>query len=69
MAQYDQATRRRSVRKGRERGVWIFIPAEELVGAGVDPKADPPFYRLWHRKRAILVQLYEHERPPARARA
>jgi hypothetical protein len=58
MAQYDPAKRRRGIRRGRDRGVWIYVPAVELQGAGFDPKDDPPFYRLWHRKRAILVQLY-----------
>lgn len=58
---YDQARRRRGRRKGRERGVWIFIPAEELEGAGIDPHGPAPFYRLWHRPRAVLVQLYRDE--------
>jgi len=53
--------RRRSIRRGRERGVWVFIPAAELVNAGFDPKDDPPFYRIWSRKRAALVQLYREQ--------
>lgn len=59
MPQYDPARRRRCVRKGRERGVWVFVPAEELRNAGFDPKDDPPFYRVWSRKRAALIQLYK----------
>lgn len=59
MKRYDAMMRRRATRSGRERGVWIFIPAEELVKAGVDPAGEPPWYRTWgSRKRAVLVQLY-----------
>jgi hypothetical protein len=55
---YDQARRRRSVRKGRERGCWVYVPAEELVAAGLNPADPPPFYRLWARRRTLLVQWY-----------
>jgi hypothetical protein len=68
MPQYDQAKRRRAVRKGREKGAWIFVPAEELEAAGVDVNAEePPYYRLWSRAKrgngngapgSVLVQLY-----------
>lgn len=60
MAIYDPAKRRRSVRKGRERGVWIFVPGVELEAAGITEAEDggTPFYRVWTRKRAVLVQLY-----------
>jgi len=59
MGQYDPAARKRAVRKGREKGCWVFIPASELEGTGVrPPDGGPPWYRVWHRKRAILVQLY-----------
>lgn len=58
MPVYDPARRRRGVRKGRERGVWIYVPAEELRAAGVDPHAEAPWYRVWTRRRTVLVQLY-----------
>jgi len=59
MAIYDSAKRRRAVRKGRERGAWVFIPAVELEAAGIDPQGDPPFYRVWSKpKRTVFVQLY-----------
>lgn len=55
---YDSATRRRSKRKGRERGCWVYIPAIELQAAGYDAE-EPPHYRVWPgRRRTILVQLY-----------
>ena len=31
---YDPALRRRSVRRGRERGCWLYVPAAELEAAG-----------------------------------
>lgn len=57
---YDRGARRRSVRKGRERGCWVYIPAEELEKAGIDPTdAEPPLYRTWGTKRGgVLVRLY-----------
>ena len=57
-SRYDQAYRRRSQRRGRERGCWVYIPAEELVEAGLNPADPPPWYRVWTRKRTVLVQLY-----------
>lgn len=57
---YDHAALRNGVRRGRERGCWVYIPAEELTAAGIDPYGEPPQYRLWGgRKRTLLVQLYE----------
>jgi hypothetical protein len=56
---YDQARRRRGVRRGRERGCWLYVPAEVLEKASVDPGKPPPFYRIWERKgRTLLVQFY-----------
>lgn len=56
---HDQGARRRSKRKGRERGCWVYIPGEQLERAGVDPRDVPPWYRTWDgRKRTVLVQLY-----------
>lgn len=55
---YDSAARRQSVRRGRERGCWVYIPAEELdkTGFGDGP---PPFYRCWGGGRGrTVVQLY-----------
>lgn len=68
---YDSGERRRSVRKGRERGCWVYIPAEELRKAGIDPAAQPPpFYRTWGTRRGgVLVRLYRTYRPPAAPRS
>jgi len=56
---HDAGLRRRSTRKGRERGCSLYIAAEELQAAGIDPKALPPLYRVWAgRKRTLVVSLY-----------
>lgn len=48
---YDRARRKRAVRRGNERGAWIFVPAAELVKAGVDPHGPAPYYRVWGSSR------------------
>jgi hypothetical protein len=56
---YDAARRRRTVRRGRERGCWLYIAADELVKAGVDLDAPPPWYRVWGSRRGgLVVRLY-----------
>jgi hypothetical protein len=56
---YDYAKRRRGVRKGREAGCWVYVPAEELRKAGHEPGGPVPFYRTWGSARgSILVRLY-----------
>lgn len=59
---YDHAALRNGVRRGRERGCWVYIPAEELENAGLSLDAPPPRYRIWPgRKRTLMVQFYERE--------
>ena len=43
---YDRAKWRKSVRRGRERGCWVYIPRDELQAAGIPPATQPPLYRL-----------------------
>lgn len=55
---HDHGVRRRAVRKGRERGCSVYIPAELLQ---VSPVADtwPIFYRVWGGARGrYVVTLY-----------
>ena len=55
---HDAAQWRKASRKGRERGCSLFIAAEELAGAGIDPYAEPPLFKVYPgRKRTLLVQL------------
>lgn len=59
MGRYDAARRRRSVRRGRERGCWVYIPAEELRKAGIGDAL--PWYRTWGsavRGARVTVNLY-----------
>jgi len=57
---YDPAARRRGVRRGAERGCWLFVPADELRKAGVDPYSDPPSYRTWGSARgSVVVRFYK----------
>jgi len=47
---YDDHAARQSVRRGRERGVWIFVPARELRKMGIDPHGPAPKYRVWGKR-------------------
>jgi hypothetical protein len=57
---YDSGERRQAKRSGRETGCWTYIPAEELLAAGIDPNGPAPQYRTWGRARgSVLVRLYQ----------
>jgi hypothetical protein len=61
---YDAAERRKSHRKGSERGVNIFIPAAMLRAAGIDPDGPCPEWQGWPRNdkgSSIIVKLYRPE--------
>ncbi len=61
---YDPARRRRSVREGRERGCWVYIPAVELVKTGIDVDKMPPLYRTFGTPLGtVLVRFYDGEVP------
>lgn len=56
---YDSQAPRQAQRKGRERGVWVFVPAAELRKAGVDPAGPAPKFRVWGRPRGTaLIRFY-----------
>lgn len=52
---HDPAQRRRATRAGRQRGCSIYVPADELTKAGIDPAGPVPFYRTWAGPRGSLV--------------
>ena len=61
---YDPQALRRGLRHGGERGLWVYIPAEELLKTTL-PAADlPPLYRTAAREggRTVVVQLFRRER-------
>jgi hypothetical protein len=60
---HDPAERRQSSRSGRQRGCYIYIPAEALVAAGINPGDPAPFYRTAGHQRSanahtVIVSLY-----------
>ena len=56
---HDPAARRQAQRKSRERGCWVYLSAEALVRAGIDPSGPAPFYRTWSGRRGrFVVTLY-----------
>ena len=61
----DIALLKKAQRRGRERGCWVYIAAEQLEAMGIDLEADPPLYRVWgaeDRPRAV-VNLYPQPTP------
>jgi hypothetical protein len=63
---YDAAESRQSVRRGRERGVWVFVPAAELRKTGIDPHDSAPQYKVWGMPKAkgtgaAMVRFYDHD--------
>jgi hypothetical protein len=61
MPGYDHAVRRQGVRKAREKGVWLYVPAQELAKAGFSPFEPPPFYRVWGSRRGGLTARFYRE--------
>ena len=56
---HDTAERKQATRAGRRRGCYIYIVAEDLQKAGIDPYGPAPFYRVWAGKRGrFIVTLY-----------
>ena len=60
---YDSAALRRSVRKGRERGCWVYVPAEELAKTRAGVADLPPRYRTVGRQNGstVIVTFYREE--------
>lgn len=59
---YDARARRRSQRRGRERGCHVYIAAEELERAGWPLDDPPPWYRVWGSSRGgLFIRLYAEE--------
>lgn len=60
---YDALARRRANRSQRERGCWVYIPAEELQRAGIGATEPTPYYRTHGHRRSrnghtVIVTLY-----------
>jgi hypothetical protein len=56
---FDHAARRQAKRSGREKGCWVYIPAEQLDRTGYGGEQDAPHYRVWGAARGrVTIQLY-----------
>jgi hypothetical protein len=59
---YDPAERRKATRAGRQRGCSIYIPADDLRAAGINPDEPTPHYRIWPSARgSLLIRLYKEK--------
>lgn len=59
---YDPARRRLAQQRGRQRGCFVYIPAVELIAAGIDPDK-AVYYRTTGYQRSrnghtVIVNLY-----------
>ena len=55
----DPARRRKAQRSQREKGCWVYIPAEKLQVAGYAETGLTPYYRVWAaRGGSVVVRLY-----------
>ena len=61
---YDPMALRRGKRTGAQRGLWVYIPAEELRKTTLRASELPPLYRTAAREggRTVVVQLFRRER-------
>jgi hypothetical protein len=58
----DLAARKRATRRAREKGCSVYIPAELLEKAGLDPHGEPPWYRIYGGERGrYVVTLYREK--------
>lgn len=56
---HDPARRRKAQRQGRERGCWVYIPAESLPGRFRESADANLYYRVWGGPGdAVIVRLY-----------
>jgi|GraSoiStandDraft_59_1057299.scaffolds.fasta_scaffold1196396_1 hypothetical protein len=56
---HDTAERKQAQRHGREKGCRVYIAAEQLEAAGIDPNGPKPWYRVWAGERGrFIVTLY-----------
>lgn len=56
---HDPARRRRARRTGREKGCWVYVPAETLEAQRIPTDAQV-YYRTWGdpKRPRVMVNLY-----------
>lgn len=59
----DTAARRKSVRRGRERGCWLYVPEEVLEKLGWTRDDPPPYTTTWPApdRPRLVVNLYREK--------
>jgi hypothetical protein len=60
---FDSAEWRQSTRGGRDRGCRVYIAAEQLEAAGIDPHGPAPAYRIWAGERGRFVVTLREAKP------
>ena len=65
MPSHDSALPRLAQRHGKERGRRVYVPAETLQIAGIDPDADPLRYRFYPGQRGRIILQFERVKPDA----
>lgn len=56
---HDPGLRRKATRTGRQKGCWVYLPAEVVAAAQPKLGADLPYYRTWPSKGGgVLIRLY-----------
>ena len=61
----DLGRRRIATRAARQRGCYIYIPAQVLQQVGIDPYGPTPEYRVWgDRSGGVTLRLYKRKVNP-----
>jgi len=56
---YDPGLRRKAIRSQRQKGCFVYLPADVLKAAGIDTEGPVPFYRTWAGKGgSVVLRLY-----------
>jgi hypothetical protein len=56
---HDPGLRRKATWAQRQKGCMVYVPADVLKEAGIDPEGPTPYYRTWAGKGgSVLLRLY-----------
>jgi hypothetical protein len=60
---YDPAARRKAKPGSRgERGIWLYIPRDELLRLGAPIDGSPVYYRVWGTERGgAFLRFYNEQ--------
>lgn len=59
----DDAARRKGVRRGRERGCWLYVSEAQLLELGWTRDDPPPFVKWWvdPKRPRLIGNLYREK--------